>query len=467
MDAIVLPATGVYTILFDPQKAQVGSATFTLYDVPPDVTTTITPNGGTVTVTTTVPGQNGRLSFDALAGRAHSLRLGSTPCCTSKLSVLRPDGTTLISPKRLGGNGGLLEFTPSTDGVHTIMVDPEFHVLGSLPLTLTTAAADITGTIVAGGAAQTLTIGSAGQNARLTFSGATGQRVSATLTGCCAADVSILRADGTVLVPATRLSASGGFLEPKLLPVDGVYTLVIDPVGSATGTLTIRLHDVPPDVTDVLGAGTPSSVTLAAPGQNAKLAFSGTVGDRISVTVSGVTVGGSNCCGVNVSLLSPTGTTLAMVSNVGSSGGFIDAMTLAATGTYTVLVDGIGGQTGDAAVRIDLVASDLEGSVATNGTQTMLTTTTPGQNARFTFTGTAGDGIHVTASALCCQAAVSLLRPDGSRLAGPVTSSSGATLNTRLDVTGVHTVLVDPTGSATGSATVRVQLDNSPPPRRS
>ena len=51
--------------------------------------------------------------------------------------------------------------------------------------------------------------------------------------------------------------------------MDGTYEVFINPSGTATGIVTVDIHDVPPDVTTRLvvgAAGTPMVVTT--PGQN-------------------------------------------------------------------------------------------------------------------------------------------------------------------------------------------------------
>ena len=66
-DVRTLPLDGTYTILIDPENGNTGNITLTLYDVPPDPVATITPGGPSVTVTTTMAGQQ-------LARRRHRWR---------------------------------------------------------------------------------------------------------------------------------------------------------------------------------------------------------------------------------------------------------------------------------------------------------------------------------------------------------------------------------------------------------
>src|SRR4029079_18477087 len=99
--ASLVALTGRSRILADPQATATGSMTLTLYDVPPDATAAISPSGPPVTVTTAVPGQNAAATFCVPAGQRVSLALtnvtiGSSSCCSARVSVTKPDGSTLV-----------------------------------------------------------------------------------------------------------------------------------------------------------------------------------------------------------------------------------------------------------------------------------------------------------------------------------------------------------------------------------
>jgi hypothetical protein len=140
IDRRQLTLTGPYTIAVDPGGTATGQMTLTLYDVPPNVTGTITPGGPPVTVAITVPGQNARLSFDGNAAQQVSLSLSGvtigTSCCSGiVVSLVKPDGTTLAS-KTIGRNGGVLPAQLPVAGTYSIAVDPGGAATGSITLTL-------------------------------------------------------------------------------------------------------------------------------------------------------------------------------------------------------------------------------------------------------------------------------------------------------------------------------------------
>ena len=59
---------GSYRVVVAPSGDSVGSATLTLYDVPPDPVSDVSPGGDPISVETTVPGQDAALTFSGTAG---------------------------------------------------------------------------------------------------------------------------------------------------------------------------------------------------------------------------------------------------------------------------------------------------------------------------------------------------------------------------------------------------------------
>jgi hypothetical protein len=355
VDTKVLPTTGTYNVLVDPQGMEMGSATVTLYDVPPDVSVPL--NGPTTVSAGSVPGQNAVAAFSGVAGqrvlvRASNVTVGTSTCCSLKLSI--PGATP--QPVLMGRNGGLIDTVrlPST-GPYSVLVDPQGMDAGSVTLQPYDVPPDVTGSL-AFGSPTSVSTPAPGQNAALTFTGTAGQRVSLKLSGvtmgtstCCSSKVSLLKPDGSALVGGTLFGTTGGFVDTKVLPVSGTYTVVLDPQGMDTGSATATLYDVPPDVTGSLTVGGPSmNVSLGTPGQNATLTFSGTAGQRVTVRASNVTVGTSTCCTFVLSVKRPDGVIVASTL-FGTNGGVLPA-TLSAAGTYSVIVDPQSANTGGASL---------------------------------------------------------------------------------------------------------------------
>jgi hypothetical protein len=451
IDRTTLPAGGTSTILVDPAGPGVGTVTVTLYAVPSDASATLAVGGSPASVAATVPGQNARLTFAGSAGEGVGLQLTGVTVLSGTVSLLRPDGTTLVS-KPFSTSGITLDRTelPAT-GMYTILVDPSSYVTGAVTATVYDITADVTATIVPGGPAVQVTTTSAGQNARVTFTGSVGENVALDVSGVTitSGTVSLLRPDGTTLT--IRSFGTGGvFVDPVRLPVAGTYTLLLDPTGTAVGTARLRLFDVPPDVSGTISAGgAPVPVTTTAPGQNARLSFVGSAGGRVSVQLTGVTVASGT-----VSVLRPDGTPLVLRSFT-TSGTFVDPVQLPASGTYTVLIDPTGAAVGAATASLFDVPPDVAGSIVAGGAPVTVTVASPGQTARLSFDGTAGRSVTATVSGVTIPGGLlQILRPGGVPVAVASFTTTGGTVRATLPADGTYTVLVDPTNAAVGSATV-------------
>src|SRR5207237_1048536 len=139
---------------------------------------------------------------------------------------------------------------------------------------------------------------------------------------------------------------------------------------------------------------------------------------RISLNIDQVTLGSSSCCSGKVSIKNPDGSTLVSPTFFGTLGNtFVDTVTLAQTGTYTIVIDPQGNGTGSAQFSLYDVPADTTGSISIGGPAQNVTVSTPGQNATLTFTGTTGKSIHLTVSNVtigtssCCSGKVSIKNP--------------------------------------------------------
>jgi len=273
----------------------------------------------------------------------------------------------------------------------------------------------------------------------------------------CDVNVSILRPDSTVLVPTTCMEGSA-FIDVTTLPTTGTYTIVVDPVSTATGSLPLTLYNVPADYSGTITTGGSAvTVTITTPGQNGALTFSGTAGQRVSLQGTNGMGGQLIGCDVNVSILKPDSSVLAAATCMEGSG-FIDVKPLPTTGTYTIVVDPVSTVTGSLPVTLYNVPADPSTSVTIGGASATLTTTTPGQNAQATFSGTSGQQVtvHLTSNSMGSTTA-KLLKPDGSQLTSTTSSASSFNLATQtLPTTGTYTISIDPSGTNVGSITVNV-----------
>ncbi len=160
VDALTLPSTGTYQVSIDPMSWAVGNLTLRLYDVPADVTGTLTPGGPSVTATMSVPGQNGVLTFSGTAGQRVSLagtdgiagQVGFA--CDVNVTIRKPDATVLVPATCMEQSGYVDALTLPSTGTYQVSIDPMSWAVGSLTLTLYDVPADVTGTLVPGGASR-------------------------------------------------------------------------------------------------------------------------------------------------------------------------------------------------------------------------------------------------------------------------------------------------------------------------
>lgn len=448
LDSQVLPVTGTYAILVDPTGTYTGNMTLTLYGTP-DVTGTITIDGATVTPSLTVPGQRARYTFSGTAGQWVNLGLTAVTISSSAVSLLKPDGTTLVSTT-ISTSGGSLDPTTvlPTTGTYTIVVDPTGLATGAMTLTLTSP---VTGTITLDGASVPISLTKAGRTARYTFSGTSGQWLSLGLTAVTisSSTVTILKPDGTTLAGPTTIGTTGGGLEPpSTVPTTGTYTIVVDPSGVNTGNITLTLMSYLSGTLNLNGTATTTTITPI--GRNARYTFSGTTGQWVSLGVTGVTI-----TSATVTLWKPDGTQFTSTT-IGTTGGSLDAPTaLPTTGTYTVTVNPAVQYTGNITLTL---STEVTGSITINNPATSVTISRAGQNARYTFAGTASQQatVKITGNTLG-QVYVNLYTPTGAWQTGMGSAAASFNLSTvTLGTTGTYTITINPATTATGSLNLQV-----------
>jgi|CXWL01.1.fsa_nt_gi YD repeat-containing protein len=404
-------------------------------------------NGATVVASIPTANKNGLMVFDGVAGQRINIGFSSVTIGQFNVMGYRPDGIAVtLQPTSISTSGGGIEWPilPMT-GTYTILLDPVGNYTGNATVTVST---ELAGSITPGGAAVPVSIARVGQNARYTFSGTTGQTVSLgmtaiTLTG---SDVKILRPDGTVLV-TKPMSTANDAIETQVLPTSGTYAVFVDPQSTFTGNMTLTLYNQADVTGPITIDGATVSPTLTVPGQRARYTFSGTAGQLVNLGVSGVSITTSN-----VSIVKPDGANLALVS-IGTGGGSVDPAALPVTGTYTVVVDPWNVHSGSMTLTL---SSALTGSITLGGASVPVSLTRVGQTGRYTISGTAGQQVNLGVSSVTVTTVnVSLLRPDNTTLAsGSIGTTGGSVDPPALPTTGTYTILVDPTGAYTGSATL-------------
>jgi hypothetical protein len=241
----------------------------------------------------------------------------------------------------------------------------------------------------------------------------------------------------------------------KMSPSRTVLTFLIVAVGSVMPRLATAQSGT-------LVPGTPTSVSITTPGQNAVLTFSGTAGQQVNVWLLSSTIPGS-CYSLTLSVLKPDGSTLKSAQMCGQGNFGFSFLTLPVTGTYSVVIAPTNSGTGTATV---MLSTELMAGSLTAGTATPVTISTAGQNAILTFSGTAGQQANVwllgsTIPGGCYSLNLSVQKPDGSTLKSAQMCGQGnfgfSFLN--LPTTGTYSVIIAPQNAATGSVNVMLSAE--------
>ena len=208
---------------------------------------TIAVDGNPITITTTTPGQNASLTFNGVAGQRISMtaRSGSTiGYGDADATILKPDGSKLAQISVYNFTDSFMDVqTLPVSGKYTIKIDPSYQIFGAFTTKLFNVVTDVSVPLAINGSTQTLTITSAGQNFRPTFSGSAGQKITIHIIGgsinpCL--DLILLKPDRSQLSKTSSCSTKFDFTVASL-PVAGTYTLVIDPSGAQVGSTVVGI----------------------------------------------------------------------------------------------------------------------------------------------------------------------------------------------------------------------------------
>jgi hypothetical protein len=425
----------------------------------------VTPGAGfAVSLSADNPAQS--FSFRGTAGRRVTLTLDSPPVGGAVFTLVSPAGVSL-QPQYVQSYGELGVLTSS--GRWTILgqfVGSDATATATLGLVT-----DIAGSLTLR-APVTVRFTKVSQNAALSFSAKAGQKLAlsvapANLTsagGEPAVEASLVRPDGTSGAYITNLAVPGLTTVP--LDVSGTWTLRLDPLGDTTGRVSFTA-DKPVDKVVAVTSGVPVTVTYPGGGRDIRLTIPGAIGQRLTLAVQASSLtsaqGTFPSSAVQATILRPDGTDGGYLGDLSEPRFSEREAPLDLAGTWTVLLHPLGDTIGTQKVRVGVV-SDTIGTI-TVGTATTFGTKLPGQNARYTFAGEAGQALVasldtsnlISGTSFGTQAgrgfaALTVFGPDGSYLA-PLVNQPESFGEVTLPAAGTYTVRYDPAGDATGTAT--------------
>lgn len=194
---------------------------------------------GRMTLDTSAPvslGSSGKIAlqvFDGAAGQYLTLAITNNNISSAALSVLTPSGATLVSQTVTPSTPAVqLPKLPQT-GTYTIVVDPASANTGSMTLTLY---GPVTGVLTSSDLP--FTASPAGRRVLLTYTGTANTWRTLTMSAVTlSGTVTLFSPTGDALL--SRPTANG-IMDPHL-PIAGTYTVLIDPNGAVSGSVTVRM----------------------------------------------------------------------------------------------------------------------------------------------------------------------------------------------------------------------------------
>jgi hypothetical protein len=283
----------------------------------------------TQTLTVGSPGASASMPFDGTAGQRVYIEVTATtlPDSCGVPELVQPGGITVALGCIHGGRGFLDGTLLTVTGRYQIVIKPGGNVTGTITLrviTSTDAVAPITATVSA-----------AGQQARLTFTAPTDEKVFVDILGSTlpigCGGINLARADGSDSALGCTEVGGRGFIDTTALKA-GSYIVRIDPAEAATGSATVRLTVVEDQRQSIVLNGGSVSATVAEAGATSRLTFSASAGQKITVDGTGATLPPD--CG-QLLLLDPAGTTVDLGCTSADHTATMGPTTLKATGTYT------------------------------------------------------------------------------------------------------------------------------------
>lgn len=398
----------------------------------------ITIDGAATQSGTTFRGQSRRLRFAGTSGQNLGFAMND--------QTVSPGGAYLLNPvfrKPDGSTIATLSNLPQTGNYSVIFSTDASATQTSFKAWLSN---DLTGTLTVN-QLTTATVTRPGQAYRYTYAGTAGQRLRLGTGGATTSPVNqgvsiyVYKPDGSCLDPACSVGAMATAWTYNLpvLPVTGTYTVLVDinPYGNNAATFSSPFTLAEEVAATLTVDGTETSVATTAHGQVIRATFSGTAGQNLGFAYTNLSLTPSGAYVASIAYYAPNGTQITSLTN------------LPQTGTYTVLLSP-SHDTTQSSMKLWL-SSEATGTL-TAGSAVTVAASRPGQAARFTYAGTAGQQLRMaTASSATTPASqrisVYIYKPDGSCLdAGcyyNVTTTSGHVDLPALPTTGNYIFLSD------------------------
>ena len=402
----------------------------------------------------------GLVLFDGMAGGWTSLQIANftiTPSSsTIAYTVYKPDNTPLAS--------GTLSAANLSIHLPALPMDGTYSLLLRTGLAQVSLDAKVeTNRFVPTDAASLDFARSAAQSTRVLISAVAGEQRALMVSGLATTPANGTL-EGQILLPngslVRRTGASGLGSTAPLPPfeVTGTYTVLLLPAaGLSQSAYKVALLRGSSFAVD----GPAADVTIANPGEGARLTFAGVAGDNLGLGVSGIALNPATGASTSVAVYKPDGFLLAStVCKATGTSCAANLENLPVTGTYAVIVQPVSGATGTQRLWL---SHDVAGTLV-SGVPSSVAISRPGQNARLTFAATAGSLVALQVRGVSTNPVgqgllVVINLPDRSMFSYVHLTGTGQTLVVPpLPVTGTYTAFIEPEPAALAAATATMEV---------
>jgi YD repeat-containing protein len=488
IDAVTLPTTETYSVIVAPQGTSTGNLSLSLNNDADVTTPAISINNPTAQWSATALGQDVRLTFTPNSSQTQIAIYATDLSSTAEpyLNLVSPSGS-IQATLQLYPNSQLTSFMDTQPVIpnqpYQLWVEHYLANVESQTLQIISVPPNFTGTLtvpaagVKGTAVQVPTTGSlaVGQNATLTFSATAGQKLSFNVLG------STIGSSGsgcnlTVMGPSPSTTyITGGsagscayqgptYVDTVTMPTTGTYTVLIDPQGASTGTVSISINN-DQDVTTPaisIGEGAITFKTTVA-GQDMRLSFTPTASQpRIAVTATAPTTGYIPVTTLNLWNGTAVQASIPIYNNTAGQIYFLDTQPVNANQQYQLWLQHSGTNFGGETLTIRNVPADISHTVTVGGAAYSFSTVA-GQNANIQFTISTTESVTVNwtsgtyPSTLNCYVTVTGPSPSTNDVGNDngCNAATGSFLMNSL-APGTYNILIDPRAQSAGGMSLSV-----------
>jgi YD repeat-containing protein len=398
--------------------------------------------------------------FDGVVGQSVTVNFTNVSMGGTYI-VYAPDGSQFATGYI--ANGTALDLPAFTQtGTFSLYLRPGSAV-GTATLRVVS---EVTGTLNIGGIVLPVAL-AAGQNASFTFAGAAGTAYSMSIANYTSVisgsytSAKILNPDGSTFKDCSSYTASSGTPCDFTLTANGTYRVRLDPYGVYDAAFSLMFSQ---NFSAALVAAVPTTVNFATAGQHASLTFVATAGQTLALRFDTLALVPSNAS-ASVFIYRPDGSIL-VTGSASNSLGYTFNLTALPAGTYTARVTPSFNATGTLQARL---TTGVTGVLPTDGTTVNVSTPLAGQEARYAFTGTAGQSLSFAITALVLTPnftsalSYAVYRPDGGYMTGNAcytTQVPGCSVSLRnLPLSGAYTLVLSPYSQSSVTLKLNLTLD--------